>query len=40
MFGSLIIDVDSVAPYYVGSPQLEIVNKVCKHIIFSRLICQ
>jgi len=28
------LNFDSVAPYYVCSPQLEIVNKVCKCIIF------
>ena len=31
---SAMADFDSVAPYYVCRTQLEIVNKVCKRIIF------
>ena len=34
------LDFDSIAPYYVCSQQLEIVNEICKRIIFMLLICQ
>jgi len=34
------LDFDSVTLYYVCSPQLEIVNEVCRRVSFLLLICQ